>query len=46
LIAFAIIVTIAAWGCVLFWRGGWARVAQLMVFGVLGAVFALAGGFS
>jgi hypothetical protein len=41
----AFLVVIAAWGCTLFWRGGWARVAQLIVFGLLGAVFTLAGGF-
>jgi hypothetical protein len=41
----AFLVLIAAWGCTFFWRGGWARVAQLVVFGLLGAVFTIAGGF-
>jgi hypothetical protein len=43
--ALAFLVMLAAWGCAFFWRGGWARVAQLIVFGLLGAVFTLAGGF-
>ena len=41
----AFLVVIAAWGCTFFWRGGWARVAQLIVFGLLGALFTIAGGF-
>jgi hypothetical protein len=41
----AFVVVIAAWGCTIFWRGGWARLAQLIVFGLLGALFTIAGGF-
>lgn len=43
--AIAFLVMIAAWGCLFFSRDGWARFAQLIVFGLLGAVFTLAGGF-
>ena len=42
----AFLVMLAAWGCVFFWRGTAARVLQLIVFGLLGAVFTLAGGFA
>jgi hypothetical protein len=41
----AFLVLVAAWGCTFFWRGGWAGVVQLVVFGLLGAGFTLAGGF-
>jgi hypothetical protein len=44
--AAALLVMIGAWGCVFFWRGSAARLVQLIVFGALGAVFTLAGGFA
>jgi hypothetical protein len=42
----ALLVVIGAWACVFLWRGTAARVAQLIVFGLLGTVFTLAGGFA
>jgi Na+/melibiose symporter-like transporter len=42
----ALLVMISAWGCVFLWRGTAARLAQLIVFGLLGTVFTLAGGFT
>jgi hypothetical protein len=44
--AFAVLVVISAWACVFLWRGTVARVVQLIVFGLLGTVFTLAGGFA
>lgn len=42
----AFIVMVASWACLFFWRSTPARLAQLIVFGLLGAVFTLAGGFA
>lgn len=42
----ALLVMLSAWGCVFLWRATAARLAQLIVFGLLGAVFTLAGGFA
>ena len=42
---FAVLVVISAWACVFLWRGTAARVTQLIVFGLLGTIFTLAGGF-
>ncbi len=42
----ALLVMISAWACVFLWRGTAARVVQLIVFGLLGTVFTLAGGFA
>jgi hypothetical protein len=42
----AFIVMAAAWASLFFWRSTPARLAQLIVFGLLGAVFTLAGGFA
>lgn len=42
----ALLVMIGAWACVFLWRGSAARLAQLIVFGLLGTVFTLAGGFA
>jgi uncharacterized membrane protein YccC len=44
--AVAVLVVISAWACLFFWRGTVARVTQLIVFGVLGTIFTLAGGFA
>lgn len=41
----AFLVMIAAWGCLFMWRSVPARVAQMIVFGLLGTLFTLAGGF-
>lgn len=41
----AFVVMVCAWGCLFMWRGTAARIAQLIVFGALGALFTLAGGF-
>jgi hypothetical protein len=43
---FAVLVVISAWACVFLWRGTLARVSQLIVFGLLGTIFTLAGGFA
>jgi uncharacterized membrane protein YccC len=42
----ALLVVIGAWACLFLWRGTLARVVQLIVFGLLGTVFTLAGGFA
>jgi hypothetical protein len=42
----ALLVMISAWGFVILWRGTAARWVQFIVFGLLGAVFTLAGGFA
>jgi hypothetical protein len=42
----AVLTTIAAWACILLLpRSTGLRVLQLLVFGLLGTVFTLAGGF-
>ncbi len=44
--AVAVLVVISAWACLFLWRGTVARVTQLIVFGLLGTIFTLAGGFA
>lgn len=44
---FAFVVMLAAWGCLfLAPRSTLSRIVQLLVFGLLGTVFTLAGGFA
>lgn len=44
---FALVVLTAAWACVfLAPKTTWSRIIQFLIFGALGAVFTLAGGFS